>query len=109
MLFWDLPGLRVDLDSSDLVEFVELSWDPAAPAAATYAGMDVLGMPVEEVAHALTVSDAGYFDERGHSFVCPSGLALWRPVLPDGDDSQEDEYRNGAYWATVSVAAPGYW
>jgi hypothetical protein len=108
-LFWYLPSLRVDIDFSGLVEFAELSWGPAAPAAATYAGIDLLGTPVEAVASALIISDAGYFAERGHSFVCPNGLALWRPVLPDGEDTQEDEYRNGAFWATVAVAAPGYW
>jgi len=107
-LYWDAPRLRVDLDVSGVVEFVELTWDPTTPAA-MYDGIDLLGTQADVVAQALISSDGGSFNEQGHGFACPTGLALWRPILPGSDDTQYDEYRDGAYWATVAVAARGYW
>lgn len=104
-LYWDLPPLRVDLDASDGVEFVELSWTPGGPAA-LLGDLDLLGGPADLIADALA-ERGGRLEEQGHSLVC-SGLALWRPVLPE-EAVSDDEYRGGQHWATVAVARAGYW
>jgi hypothetical protein len=48
---------------------------------------------------------------RGYAFVCPTGLSVWRPILPEENDEpgHSPEYRDGRCWATVAVARPGYW
>ena len=77
---------------------------------------DLLGRAANDVAEILGASQHGRFEEDGYTFTCPTGLSLWRAVLPhdaDGDavtdaDADTDD-RDGAFWRTVAVAAPGYW
>lgn len=102
-------SLRVDLDANDRTEFVELSWAPDG-IRAVYRGSDLLRAPAEEVADLLARHEDGYPVEGGYAFVCPTGVSVWRPVLPDDDEpGHSPEYRDGRYWATVAVARPGYW
>ncbi len=43
-------------------------------------------------------------DEDGHSATAPDLLlALWRSVVPEGDDDQD-----GRYFESVLIARPGY-
>ena len=70
---------------------------------------DLFGSPASDVAEVLISSQRGVFEENGHTFTCPSGLSLWRAVLPDGDAEADADDRDGEYWRTVAVAAPGYW
>ena len=66
-LYWDVPPMRVDLDASGDVEFVELTWEPGAPVA-RYDGIDLLGTPADVVANALISSDGGSFREQEHGW-----------------------------------------
>jgi hypothetical protein len=107
-LWWRDPSLRVDLDAEGLVEFCEVTFVGSGPLV-IFGGVDLLGLPAAQVAEMLTSTLGGDYEEGGYSFISPSGLALWRPVLPSeaGDANPDD--RQGAYWRTVGVAAVGYW
>ena len=70
---------------------------------------DLFGRPASDVAEILEASDHGRFEEDGYTFTCPTGLSLWRAVIPRGDADADTDDRDGAYWRTVAVAAPGYW
>ena len=110
-LYWDRPALRVDVDDEGTVEFCEVTYADGEPRA-MLGDTDLLGRPANEVAEILTSSQHGFLEEGGYTFTCPTGLSLWRAVLPHGDadaDSDDRDYRDGDYWRTVAVAAPGYW
>lgn len=102
--------LRVDLDATGRTEFVELSWDPDG-VSPVYRGLDLLRAPAEEVADLLARHEGGYPADDGYAFECPTGLSVWRPILPEEDDEpgHSPEYRDGRCWATVAVGRPGYW
>ena len=106
-LWWASPSLRVDLDANGLVEFCEVTYNDGEPHV-SLEGVDLLGLPADEVAAHLSASMGGDYDESGYSFTCPSGLALWRAALPEDGDANPND-RGGRYWRTVAVAAPGYW
>jgi hypothetical protein len=107
-LFWDRPALRVDLDDPGDVVFCEVTYGDGGPQV-MLEGTDIFGRPATEVAQILTAVHQGYFGDNGYSFTCPSGLALWRPVLPDDGEDYDTDDRRGDYWRTAAVAAPGYW
>jgi hypothetical protein len=107
-LYWDRPALRVDLDDQGNVEFCEATYADGEPQA-MLGDTDLFGSPASEVAEVLKASQHGYFEEDGYAFTCPTGLALWRAVLPHGDADADTDDRDGDYWRTVAVAAPGYW
>ena len=86
-----------------IVEYIELSRD--ADFRAFYQGLDVFATPADEVA-AFISRDASY-DERGREFPYSYifrqlQLSLWRPVLPDDDDS-------GRFFSTIGVGRRGYY
>ena len=107
-LSWDRPALRVDLDDDGNVEFCEATYTDGEPRA-MLGDTDLFGSPASDVAESLISSQHGFFEEAGHTFTCPTGLSLWRAVLPDGDVEADTDDRDGEYWRTVAVAAPGYW
>ena len=106
-MWWASPSLRVDLDAHGLVEFCEVTFDDGEPHV-SLDGLDLLGLPADEVAALLAASLGGDYEESGCTFRCPSGLALWRATLPEAGHANPDD-REGRYWRTVAVAAPGYW
>lgn len=106
-LWWSNPSLRVDLDAQGRVEFCEVTYEDGGPQT-TFDGIDLLALPADQVATHLASSLGGSYEEGGHSFTCPTGLALWRPTLPGGDEADPDD-RGGQYWRTLAVAARGYW
>jgi len=106
-LWWADPSLRVDLDADGWVEFCEVTFNDGEPHV-SLDGIDLLARPADEVAAHLSASLGGDYEESGYSYTCPSGLALWRATLPEEGDTNPDD-REGRYWRTVGVAAPGYW
>lgn len=107
-LHWERPALRVDVDDQQNVEFCEVTFADGEPQA-MLGDMDLFGRPASEVAEILKASQHGYFEEDGYSFTCPTGLSLWRAVLPHDDGDADTDDRDGAFWRTVAIAAPGYW
>ena len=107
-LYWDRPALQVDLDGDGNVEFCEATYADGEPRV-MLGDTDLLGSPASEVAEILMSSQHGSFAEDGYAFTCPTGLSLWRAVVPDGDADADTDDRDGNYWRTVAVAAPGYW
>jgi hypothetical protein len=107
-LWWG--PLRVDLDAAGRTELVELSWDRDG-VRPVYRGLDLLRASAEEVAGVLARHEGGYPAAGGYALECPTGLSVWRPVVPEDDDEpgHSPEYRDGRCWATVAVAPPGYW
>ena len=71
--------------------------------------MDLFGSPASEVVEILKTSQHGQVEEDGYTFTCPTGLSLWRAVLPHDDADTDIDDRDGEYWRTVAIAAPGYW
>lgn len=102
---WHRSGMRADFGRDGSAEFLELSWEAGGPEP-HHRGLDLLNDPAEVVGRLLVEHEAGKYTERDYAVECATGLAVWRPVL-DGDP--DDEYRGGRCWATVAVAAPGYW
>lgn len=107
--WWAQSSLSVELDEDARVLFVEVSHDQELGWQALYDGRDLLTVPADDVLPLLHREQARY-EEDGHSLTCPTGLALWRPFLPeDDDDATEDDHHTGRCWVTVAVAAAGYW
>jgi hypothetical protein len=101
--------LRVDLDDQGTVEFCEVTYSEGEPQA-MLDDTDLFGSPASAVAEILVASQRGRFEEDGHTFTCPTGLSLWRAVVPNDADAAADiDDRDGEYWRTVAIAAPGYW
>jgi hypothetical protein len=85
------------------VEYIELSRD--ADFRAFYRELDVFATPADEVA-TFIARDASY-DETGREFPYSYifrqlQLSLWRPVLPEDDDS-------GLFFSTIGVGRRGYY
>ena len=72
----------------------------------TYRGTDVFAQPAARLVE-LVAQDGPYDPddpELGYSYIFPHlELALWRPVLPEGEEDPE-----GRYFSTIGVGRPGY-
>ena len=86
-----------------IVEYIELSRD--AELRAFYRGLDVFATPADEV--AAFISRDAIYDEAGREFPYSYifrrlQLSLWRPVLPEDDDS-------GRFFSTIGIGRRGYY
>jgi hypothetical protein len=88
---------------SDTAEYIELSRN--ADFRAFYREMDVFATPADEVA-AFISRDASYDKserEFPYSYIFRElQLSLWRPVLPEDDES-------GRFFSTIGVGRKGYY
>lgn len=74
------------------------------PVDASFAGVNLLGTPAEEVIERLSLLDEGRFAEGGCSYEFPGlHLAFWRQVLPGDEPDDDPQYRGGRFWDTVST------
>lgn len=97
--------LQVFFSSDDYVEFIELS----APINAVYHGMSVFQTQADDLIAAIGAESPYDPDnpELGYSYIFPDlELSLWRPTMPEEEQSREDT--DGRYFATVGVGVRGY-
>jgi hypothetical protein len=110
--WWARSSLCVEFDEQERVEFVEVTHDAELGWRVLYDQRDLLTVPADD-APAILHREQPRYDEDGHSLVCPTGLALWRPITPETQDDDatelEDDHQSGRCWRTVAVAAAGYW
>ena len=88
---------------TDTAEYIELSRD--ADFHALYREVNVFATPADEVA-AFVSRDASYDEserEFPYSYIFRQlQLSLWRPVLPEDDES-------GRFFSTIGVGRKGYY
>jgi hypothetical protein len=71
----------------------------------TWRGIDVFGIPADDVARQIQSHTRVVVEDEGGSLTAPDLLlALWRPFLPEDADDPE-----GRYWRSALVAASGYY
>lgn len=95
----------VNLDTDDKVEAIEVARPDTDDDVVLHAGVDVFATPADDLVERLGADGVVEIEEEGRSATAVDLLlALWRPVLPEGQDGPD-----GRFFESVLVAAPGYY
>ena len=96
-------SIFVYFDAADAVTAIEFG-RPRSEDVVAFRGIDIFGTPADTLVKKLREHTEIDVDEDGHSVTAPELLlALWRAVVPEGDDDED-----GQYFESVLMARPGY-
>lgn len=107
MWAWHQSCFQVSFGGSRTVGEIMISF--GGDLEALYAGIDLLNTPAAAVIAALSMLEQGHPTEDGYSYTFPGlQLALWHQSRPEDGPEDNEQYRGGLYWDTVSTWTDDY-